>query len=172
MQFFTIFDKNPCETWKMDYPSLFERAKIFWDVVWSRHATCWIANDLNNTLQTYLVVRRCLKRLEMAILCETLFLKFFQNGNFYSKIAWKWLWDALKTKKSPPAYTWWHRNQLTHRMITPFNSADTLGPKQLSQSHWRYQEAHKFFFAHSKLRHVVFVIAIFDTKHAIFHHFW
>ena len=42
-------------------------------------------------------------------------------------------------KKSPPAYVCDHRNRLTRRMTTPFNSADTLGPKQVSQSHQMYQ---------------------------------
>ena len=52
----------------------------------------------------------------------------------------------MKTKKSPPAYVWWHRNRLARRMITPFDSGDTLGPKQFSQSHRRHQKASKNFF--------------------------
>ena len=49
----------------------------------------------------------------------------------------------MKTKKSPPAYVCDHRNRLTRRMATPFVSADTLGPKQVSQSHHMHQEANK-----------------------------
>ena len=101
-----IFDENSSKTWKIDYPWTFARIKIFWDVVWSRQTPCWIANDLRNILQTYLVVKRCVKRTETALLCETWFLKFIKNGNFYIKIPWKWLWEALKTKKSPPPHVW------------------------------------------------------------------
>ena len=100
MRFFIIFDVNSSKTWKMQYPWTFARIKIFWDVVWSRQTPCWIAYDLRNTLQTYLVVKRCVKRTEMSFLCETWFSKINQNCNFHSKIAWKWLWEALKTKKS------------------------------------------------------------------------
>ena len=39
-----------------------------------------------------------------------------------------------------------HRNRLTRRMTTPFVSADTLGPKQVSQSHQMHQEANKKIF--------------------------
>jgi len=162
-----IFDGNQWKTSKIDYLWTFACAKIFWDVVWSLQAPCWIANDPNNTLQTYLVVRRCVKRSEMVVLCETSFSKFSQNDNFSSKIHWKWLWNALKTKKSPPADVWWHRNRLTRRMNTPFDSGDTLGPKQLSPSHWRHQKANKKFFAYSKVKHCIFLRAFFGTKHAI-----
>ena len=57
-------------------------------------------------------------------------------------------------------------------MITPIDSADTLGPNQLSKRHQRHQEAQRIFFAHSKLKHNVFLKALFDAKRATFHHFW
>ena len=53
-------------------------------------------------------------------------------------------------------------------MITPFNSADTVHPKQVSESHQRYPEAYKYFLAHSKAKYDVFLKASFDAKHAIF----
>ena len=77
----------------------------------------------------------------------------------------------MKTKKSPPAYVCDHRNRLTHRMTTPFVSADTLRPKQVSQSHQMHQEANKKFFAHFKVKHVIFLTALLDAKHAIFYSF-
>ena len=52
----------------------------------------------------------------------------------------------MKTKKSPPAHVWDHRNRLTRRMTASFDSADTLDPKQVSQSHQMHQEANKKIF--------------------------
>ena len=75
----------------------------------------------------------------------------------------------MKTKKSPPAHVWDHRNRLTRRMTTPFVSANTLGPKQVSQSHQMHQEVNKKFFAHFKAKHVIFLTALLDAKHAIFY---
>jgi len=64
-----------------------------------------------------------------------LFSKCNKNGNFYSKIPWKWLWEALKTKKSPPPHVWCHQNRSTYRMIIPFDSVDTPRTKQVFKSH-------------------------------------
>ena len=79
---YAIFDESPWKIWRIDYPSTFARAKIFWDVVWSRQTAYWIAYNLRNTLQTYFVVKRCVKRTEMTILCETWFSKINQNAIF------------------------------------------------------------------------------------------
>ena len=71
-------------------------------------------------------------------------------------------------KKSPPAYVCDHKNRLSRRMTTPIASADTLGLKQVSQSHQMHQEVNKNFFAHFKAKHVIFLTALLDAKHAIF----
>ena len=99
--------------------------------------------------------------------------KTFLNLHFFKGICLEYtIKNVRKLEKSTPAYVWWHRNRFTHRTITSFDSADTLGPKQVSQSHQRHQGAHKIIFAHSKLKHDVFLKAFFDAKHATFHHFW
>ena len=146
MRFLILFYENCWKTLKIDYPSTFALFKIFWDVVWSRQVHRWIAGDLSNTLQTYRVVRRCVRRSETALFWITSFSKFFQNGNFCSNIHWKWLWKAMKTKKSLPAHVWDHRNRLTRRMTIPIVSADVLGPKQVSQSHQMHQGVNKKIF--------------------------
>jgi len=51
--------------------------------------------------------------------------------------------------------------------MTLFNSADILGPKQVSESHQRHLETYKHFFAHSKAKCDVFLKASFDAKNAI-----
>ena len=92
----------------------------------------------------------------------TFALKFIENG-FQLK--------GYENEKSLPPYVWNHRNRLTRCTTTPFDSVDTLGPKQVSQSHQMHQEANKNFFAHFKAKHVIFLTALLDAKHTIFHSF-
>ena len=62
----------------------------------------------------------------------------------------------METKKSPPAYVCDHRNRLRRRMTSLFNSADTLGPKQVSQSHQMHQEANKKIFSRTLKLNMLF----------------
>ena len=75
----------------------------------------------------------------------------------------------MKMKKSPPAYVCNHKNRLTRRVGTPFVSDDTLGPKQVSQIHQMHQEVNKKIFANFKAKHIIFLTALLDAKHAIFY---
>ena len=87
--------------------------------------------------------------------------KLLKSTLFLTKTPLKCLWKSLKTKKSLPAYVWWHRNRLTHRIITPFNSADTLGPKQVSRSNQRHQKTYRKFFRAFKNQIYHFLKSIF-----------
>jgi len=53
-------------------------------------------------------------------------------------------------------------------MITLFNYGDTVGPKQVFESHQKNLQEQKAFFAHFKAKHDVSLKALFDAKHAIF----
>ena len=68
--------------------------------------------------------------------------------NFLLKIYWKWLSKYLKMKKLSPPQVFGHKIRFTHRMDTPFVSADTHGPKDVFESKfWIIKSFENFFRA-------------------------
>ena len=68
--------------------------------------------------------------------------------NFLLQIYWKWLSETLKMNKLSPPQVCGNRIRFTHRMDTPFVSADTQGPKDVFQSKfWIWKSFAKFFRA-------------------------
>ena len=62
---------------------------------------------------------------------KTWFFKNLKNLQFWLENPWKWLSGSLKVLKSPSPHVCGRRNRFTRRTTTPFDSADTHGPKQV-----------------------------------------
>ena len=65
---------------------------------------------------------------------ENAFFKNLKNLQFSLQSPSKWLFQSFKIKKSLPPHVYVHKNRFTHRTTTPFVSADTRGPKDVSPS--------------------------------------
>ena len=100
---------------------------------------------------------------------KTWFFKNLRNLQFWLQNPSKWLSGSFKIKKSPPPHVCGRRNRFTRRTTTPFDSADTHGPKHsLERAHVEFCKCFKIFYAHLKSTHHICWRAFFDDFKRIF----
>ena len=92
---------------------------------------------------------------------KTSFFKNLSNLQFLVENPWKWLSERLKIWKSPPPHVCDRRNRFTRHTVTPFNSTDTHGNKDIFESKFWILKSLKIFFRALEVKPSRFVESIF-----------
>ena len=152
----TIFAVRPLQWWAgyiFFIDGIFFIFAITFDqrVIWTWNLFFLKEHHLGDILNTHvMVVWPTEKFLESS---EKKF--YLQKQRFSHILTYKWSskngdFNGTGTWKSLPSHIRCNKNRSTHRRITPFVSADTHGPKKVSQSKFWILKSIQNFFTHFK----------------------